>query len=304
MAPEVVAYSGAAAAGGAPFSAQLARFTAFDPSYRGGVNVAAGDVDGGTRDNIIVGSGPDMDSTVTVFSSQLPPVRGAAPAVFASFSPYPGSRSGVTLATGLVEPMSGRPSIVTAPGPGEPAVVKVFRYDLFFGVTEHGVHDPKAATKAAELSPFDASYTGGVSLATGWLAGAEGGVQRIIVGQLSGPGAVKVFSSGSALTGEPTLYLLSPADHTKQTASGEIASFSPFGGGAGGAGAGGARVATTSTVTGAELIVAGGAPGAGTEASVRRYSFARSSTGAPSLTPTEVGSLPAGPGPAGPVAGG
>ena len=61
--------------------------------------------------------------------------------------------------------------------------------------------------------PFGIDYKGGVSLATGWLAGTLGGAERIVVGQLGGPGQVKVFSSGSALQGGPAMYL-APADHS------------------------------------------------------------------------------------------
>ena len=46
--------------------------------------------------------------------------------------------------------------------------------------------------------PFGIGYTGGASLATGWLAGSLGGAEAIVVGQLTGPGEVKVYSSGSA----------------------------------------------------------------------------------------------------------
>jgi hypothetical protein len=68
-------------------------------------------------DNIIVGSGPGMESQVKVFSSTLPSESGQAPDVFSTFTPYPGSQFGVSLATGLVEAGSGRESIVTSPGP-------------------------------------------------------------------------------------------------------------------------------------------------------------------------------------------
>ena len=44
-----------------------------------------------------------MESQVKVFSSKLPGETGKAPEVFSTFTPYPGSQSGVTLATGMVE---------------------------------------------------------------------------------------------------------------------------------------------------------------------------------------------------------
>src|SRR6185369_105814 len=86
--PEVVVYSGAAARGAAAFGTELLRFLAFDASFSGGVSVAAADIDGNAlADNVIVGAGPGIASSVKVFASALPAQRGTAPEVFASFSP-------------------------------------------------------------------------------------------------------------------------------------------------------------------------------------------------------------------------
>ena len=98
--------------------------------------------------------------------------------------------------------------------------------------------------------PFGMTYRGGLSLATGWLAGSLGGAERIVVGQLTGPGEVKIYSSGSRLEGGPKIYLAA-ADHTPVATFAEIASFKPFGGESG------VSVATTSTTTGADLLVSG-----------------------------------------------
>ena len=107
---------------GGVFKTELARFAPFDADFTGGVTVAGADIDGNAMaDNIIVGSGPGMESQVKVFSSTLPGESGKAPEVFSAFTPVPGSETGVTLATGMVESGSGRESIVTAPGPGERA---------------------------------------------------------------------------------------------------------------------------------------------------------------------------------------
>src|SRR6185295_18111017 len=95
-----------------------------------------------------------------------------------------------------------------APGPGEPA-------------------------NTASFKPFGDAYQGGVSLATGWLAGRLGGAERIIVSQLADAGTVKVFSSGSALDGGPEMYLHSPVAHNHGADYREIASFNPFDGTAG-----------------------------------------------------------------------
>ena len=272
-APEVVAYAGAAIRGKGAFGTELARFRAFDSVARGGVSVAVAQIDGTTSDNIIVGSGPGVPTEVKVYQSQLASSPSAVPALFSSFKPYGDDRSGVSIATGFVDFSTGRESIVTAPGPGSPTEVKVFAFPLFKPVGKAGLGSTQAAgtdqpVNTAAFIPFGKDYRGGVSLATGWLAGSLGGAKRIVVSQLADSGSVKIFSSGSALDGGPSLYLQSPLHHGHSAHFREIAAFEPFGGSAG------TRVATTSTTTGANLLVSGVAAG-GTDASVLKYEFVR-----------------------------
>ncbi|MBV8965342.1 MAG: multicopper oxidase domain-containing protein, partial [Mycobacteriaceae bacterium] len=293
--PQVVVYSGAEGGLG-PFSNEIARFSPFTTDFRGGVSVAGADIDGnGLADNIIVGAGPGADSQVKVFSSHLPGNPGSAPDVFSTFAPYPGSRSGVTLATGLVDAMSGRPSIVTAPGPGEPARVKAFRWDLYTpterakakGAKDSPITDPATTP---DFMAFDPSYTGGVSLTAGWVAGAEGGAQSIVTGQLGGDGTVRVWSTGSRLDGQPAMYLHDPNHEMGSLEFNQIASFAPF---SGVPASTGVRVADTSTTTGADLIVSGSGP-AGAE--VRKYTLGRADPTARTVAPNLVATLPPLPG--------
>ena len=94
-APEVVAYDGNDTTDGL-FKTEITRFAPFDSGFTGGVTVAGADIDGNAMaDNIIVGTGPGTESQVKVFSSKLPSESGKAPDVFSSFTPYPGSQSGV-----------------------------------------------------------------------------------------------------------------------------------------------------------------------------------------------------------------
>ncbi|MEA2543603.1 MAG: hypothetical protein QOH35_4969, partial [Acidobacteriaceae bacterium] len=270
-APEVVAYAGGRMSKG-PFGTELARFQPFAAGMRGGVSVAASQIDGTTLDNIIVGSGPGMPSEVKVYASKLPTSTGVAPAVFSTFKPYANDTSGVSLSAGIVDFSSGRNSIVTAPGLGSVAQVDVFAFPLLTPIAQGGhagmqmgaVDQP---TKSASFLPFGDQYKGGVSLGTGWLAGSLGGAQRIIVSQLADTGTVKVFSSGSALDGGPSMYLHNPSQHDHGVTFREIASFNPFAGGSG------TQVATTSTTTGANLLVSGTSP---QNARVLKFDFARS----------------------------
>jgi hypothetical protein len=277
-APEVVVYSGKAKDGKSAFVTELARFRPFAPQARGGISVIAAQIDGTSADNIIVGSGPGIASEVRVYSSRLPSSTGTAPDLFAAFSPYAGDRSGVSLSSGFVDFATGRYSIVTAPGPGVPAEVKVFVFSLLkpiknrsgHGAAHTGVHagGPSQPVNTASFKPFGDVYQGGVSLGTGWLAGSLGGAERIVVSQLADAGTVKVFSSGSALDEGPALYLHNPNAHHHPPTFREIASFNPFDG------TSGTRVATTSTTTGADLLVSGVAA-QGRSASVVRYELVR-----------------------------
>jgi hypothetical protein len=151
--------------------------------------------------------------------------------------------------------------------------VKVFAFPLLEPIRKADQSDMQVArtdqpVKTTSFIPFGKDYRGGASLATGWLAGALGGAKRIIVSQLADSGSVKIFSSGSALDGGPPLYLQSPLHHDHSAHFREIAAFEPFGGSAG------TQVATTSTTTGANLLVSGVAPG-GTDASVLKYEVVR-----------------------------
>ena len=158
--PEVVAYSGAAS-DGKPFSTELARFQAFDAAQTGGVNVASTQIDGRSADNIIAGSGAGTTDQVRIFSSDLPRV-GTAPATFATFAPYGSDTSGVRLAAGFVNFLTGRNSIVTAPGLG--AQVKVFSYSLM---------TPIGAPPAWPNNPGNAAHGRVVYPVRGWLSRSD-----------------------------------------------------------------------------------------------------------------------------------
>jgi FtsP/CotA-like multicopper oxidase with cupredoxin domain len=282
-APEVVAYSGK----GGAFTTELARFKAFADTAIGGISVTAAQVDGSTMDNIIVGSAPGMPSEVKVFSSELPS-PGTAPQLFSTFSPYADDQSGVTVASGFVDFATGRYSIVTAPGPGSPTQVKVFNFSLMTPIDGRPTPDncpgPKQAAVTSAFMPFGTDYRGGVSLATGWLTGALGGAERIVVGQLTTPGAVKIFSSGSALQGGPKMYLESAMQHSPVVIFTEAASFTPFGD------ASGVSVATTSTTTGADLLVSGVSAQDNT-AQVLKFQFVRPTEDATMLQAKQIGQV-------------
>jgi hypothetical protein len=104
------------------------------------------------------------------------------------------------------------------------------------------------------------------------------------VSQLTDKGSVKIFSSGSALDGGPSIYLQSPLQHGHGAHFREIATFEPFDGPAG------TWVATTSTTTGANLLVSGVAAG-GTDASVLKYEFVRPNAQSTTLQAVRLGQV-------------
>jgi FtsP/CotA-like multicopper oxidase with cupredoxin domain len=187
-APEIVVYSGHDNG----FPKELARFQPFARENQGGVSVTAAQIDGTAADNIVVGSGPGAPSEVKVFSTRVPTAPGTAPALFSTFKPFADNTTGVSVASGFVDFATGRNSIVTASGPGSASMIKVFVFPLTTPIAKDGAS--RAAVdkplNTVSFTPFADNYQGGVSLATGWLAGQLGGAKRIIVGQLAGKGTV------------------------------------------------------------------------------------------------------------------
>jgi hypothetical protein len=163
--------------------------------------------------------------------------------------------------------------------------VKVFNFSLMSPIgSEKDPNEVRQPANTATFVPFGNDYRGGVSLATGWLAAFLGGAEAIVVGQLTAPGGVKVYSSGSALQGGPKMYLHSAMEHNHSVDYYEIANFSPFGGKSG------VNVATTSTTSGADLLVSGISTEDNT-VEVLKYQLVRPTGDASALEAESVGKL-------------
>ncbi len=284
-APEVVAYAGASIVGKGMFGTELARFQPFDSSARSGVTVASGQIDGTQSDNLIVGSPAGLTDEVKIYDV---PLAGAnrGPTLFASFKPYGEDKSGVNVAAGMVDFITGREDIITAPGPGTPTEIKTFVYTLFHPNEKHRKGEVNPADTLANNTsffPFGKDYSGGISLSTGWIAGSLGGAKSIIASQLAGSGTVKTFSSGSALDEGPSVYL-GQCRCGKDAPFRETSSFNPF------TESGGVHVATTSTTTGAHVVVSGTVDGK-TKGSVLKYDFVRPQPDARMLEPVRLGEV-------------
>lgn len=152
-------------------------FLPFGPNWTVGVYVAAGDVDGDGRADIIVGTGdgPGSVPNVKVFSG----ADGAT--VLRSFSAFaPGFNGGVRVAAADING-DGVADIICGSGPGGGQV------SVFSG---------KDLTLLKSFIPY-AGYTGGIFVAGGDVNGD--GVDDIITGPQTGSSTVKVFS-GKDLT--------------------------------------------------------------------------------------------------------
>jgi hypothetical protein len=140
------------------------QFFAYGQNFRGGVNVAAGDVNGDGIDEIITGAGPGGGPQVRIFN-----IGGK---VEGQFFAYDSSfRGGVRVAIGDIDGGAAqkKQEIITAPGPGGGPHIKIF--------------DNNASLKS-QFFAYNKNFRGGVQISAGDVD--NDGLAEIITGAGSG----------------------------------------------------------------------------------------------------------------------
>jgi hypothetical protein len=167
--PNVKVFSGAD-------GSQLASFFAFEPTFRGGVRVAAGDVNGDGRDDIVAAAGPGGGPRVVAFSGADPSV------VLASFLAFEaGYAGGLFVGAGDLTG-TGVESVIAGTGSGR-SDVRWFDAD---------------GTEQGRVTAFP-GFAGGVRVAA---ADATGdGIEDAVAG--AGPGGGPAVAVFDATTGDP-----------------------------------------------------------------------------------------------------
>ncbi len=178
---------------------QRGNFFAFPSTYLGGVDVAAGDLNGDGIDDIVVGASTGTARVLVVDGTRLDDVlpgsgTPAPSALLADFFAFDVSYTGgVDLALGDIDDDGNQDIVIgVASGLAQVRVVDGTRLGDLSGVVDQSTPD----AILADLFAFDTNYTGGIHVAAGDLH--DDGRDDIVVGSRTGLAAVRVIAGARA----------------------------------------------------------------------------------------------------------
>ncbi|CAN5577597.1 hypothetical protein BH11PLA2_BH11PLA2_26430 [soil metagenome] len=169
---------------------------AFDPSYRGGIFLAADDVNGDGRNDIIVSAGT-LVKVIDGFKLAQVQSNGVISdtALITQFTAFPTSYSGkgISLAAGDLN-ADGKADIVLGAGPGGGSEVRILNSAKFAAITGDG--QLPSTSELGHFSTFDSGFRGGVYVAVSKNVAAR----DVIVGAGEGGGPHVKVIAGSKIT--------------------------------------------------------------------------------------------------------
>jgi hypothetical protein len=176
-----------------PDGTTLARFQAFEDSFRGGVRAAAAELDGNANTlEVIAGAGPGGGSVIKVYQIDLndPAVTVNTLTAFLAFDPF--YRGGVRVAAGNVAGPDARQEIIVAADTTGGPRVRIL--NLF------GSDVSTAFSPIGDFFAMDPAFRGGVRVTAGELDGnpLDGDELVVAAGTTGGP-RVQIFRSDGAV---------------------------------------------------------------------------------------------------------
>jgi lipoprotein-anchoring transpeptidase ErfK/SrfK len=173
---------------------QKRSFETFEKTFLRGAFLAAGDVDGDGKDELVVGSGPGRTAEVRVYSTDEKELS--------HFLPYGKFAGGVRIAVGDLDG-DGRAEIVTSPGPGMAAEIGIFDKDGNRKVPAAFAY-PEAFLGGARVAIGDFDRNGTVDIATA--PGPGGGPHvRLFNGKMEAESGMDFFAFDGSMREGVTL---------------------------------------------------------------------------------------------------